>query len=149
MRCTIKVVGMVAGGRQHVVAHASYGDPVLLVPEPDNPHDPNAIAVYTAPRGALQHPEALVSSVTDPQGGGTVHDDDRVLLMDRQAGYVPAKVAVRFDLAGPVVGYVAEVRYRPPEEWLDGYGEPMRDPGGKVAGFDVEAWLPQRDPQEA
>ncbi len=31
--------------RRHVIRQCKAGDPLLLVPEPDNPHDPNAIKV--------------------------------------------------------------------------------------------------------
>lgn len=142
MRANIKVVGMKAGGREHVVAHVSTGDPVLLVPEPTNPHDPNAIAVYTAPRGTLQQPDALVSSITDEDRVGHVAAEDRVLLMDRQAGYVPRTLAAEMTLPPDgIVGYVSQVRFTPPEYDRDGKRAPAR-----VAGFDVAAWVTRGAP---
>ena len=136
MRGTVALVGQKAGGREHIVATAALGDPVLLVPEPDNPYDPNAVAVYTAPRRTLLHPEALVSSVKDP-AGGTIHDEDRKLLMDRQAGYMPKDLAARVDLPPEgIVGYIANVRYLPPDYRDD--GQPT-DP--TVAGFDTACTL--------
>jgi hypothetical protein len=45
---TVKVVGMLAGDRMHIVKDVSHGDPVLLAREPDNPHDSNAIGVWNA-----------------------------------------------------------------------------------------------------
>lgn len=124
---------MKAGGRGHVVEFLHFADPCLAVPEPDNPHDANAIAVHTAPRDALRHP--ITSSVTDYRGRGLVHDEDRQLLMDRQVGYVPAKVAARLDLPGEgIVGWVGAVRFHPDT--------------GLPSGFDmVAAWptlLPRR-----
>lgn len=117
-----KVVGMVAGERLHVVAHVATGDPVLLVPEPSNPHDPNAIAVHTAPR-------SVVEGRPDPDGPGwNLTDADRRLLMDRQAGYVPATTARLFDLPPDgIAGTVADVRF-PPDY------EPNSD---RPVGFDV------------
>lgn len=138
---TCKVVGMVAGGRQHIVASVGLDDPVLLIPEPDNAYDPNAVAVYTAPRTALLHPEALVSSLRDPAGGGTVHERDRALLIDRQAGYLPRDLAARLDLpAKGIVGYVAEVRWAPTE--YDRQGRPTEP---RPAGFDVVADITFKD----
>jgi single-stranded-DNA-specific exonuclease len=40
-----KIVGVSFEGRQDVVAGLNPGDPLALVREPENPHDPNAIAV--------------------------------------------------------------------------------------------------------
>lgn len=142
MRAATKVVGMVAGGRQHVVAHVREGDPALLVPEPTNPYDRHAIAVFTAPRHVIRQPDVLVSSVADPDHVGNVAGEDRQLLMDRQAGYVPREVAKRLALPpGGVVGYVSAVRFAPPE--CDGRGQVIEYDEPRVAGFDVTAWLPQ------
>jgi len=109
----IAVVGQVAGQRTHVVAQTSEGDPVLLVPEPDNPHDPFAVAVYTAPAGALRHP--VVFSADDDLGKfGFVHDEDRLLLMDRQAGYISRTLAARMMMPPTgMVGRVSQVRFTP------------------------------------
>ena len=140
MKAAIRVVGMKAGGRQHVVAYVNRGDPVLCVPQPDNPHDRHAIAVYTAQRRALLHPDLLVSSVTDPMGVGQIHPDDRTLLMDRQAGYLPRDVAATLRLpTDGIVGYVSTVRYEPPTYDRHGREEPPNP-----AGFDVTAAWPDR-----
>lgn len=142
MKATAKVVGMVAGGRQHVVAHTRYGDPVLLIPEPTNAYDPNAIAVYTAPRATLLGP--VVSSIKQPPVG-SISDEDRALFMDRQAGYLPKELAARLALpATGVVGFVSDVRWAPPEH--DNQGR-EREP--RVAGFDVTAWLTNREAADA
>lgn len=119
MKVTVKLVGQKAGGREHVVAQASEGDPVLLVAEPDNKFDPHAVAVYTLPAGLLT--------------GGGLSEDDRRLMMDRQAGYLPADVAARLTMPdGGIAGRVHNVRWHPP-------GHPQE---GTPAGFDVLADLP-------
>jgi single-stranded-DNA-specific exonuclease len=41
-----KVVGVSFEGRQNLVAGLAPGDPLELVREPENPHDPNALAVH-------------------------------------------------------------------------------------------------------
>lgn len=124
MNASYAVVGMKAGGREHIVTHIAEGDPVLLVPQPDNEYDPNAVAVYTAPSGAL----------TDSQwqpSGWEIGPSDRRLLMDRQAGYLPRNVAARVALPpGGAVGTVHTVRFHPDT--------------GAPAGFDVLADLPRR-----
>ena len=138
MKAAVRVVGMKAGGRQHVVAYVNLHDPVLLVPQPDNPHDRHAIAVYTAQRRALLYPDLLVSSLTDPMGVGQIHSDDRALLMDRQAGYLPRDVAATLRLpADGLVGYVSAVRYEPPTYDRHGRQDPPTP-----AGFDVTANFP-------
>jgi hypothetical protein len=136
---SVKVVGMVAGHREHVVAHVTTLDPVLLVPQPDNPYDPNAVAVYVAPRHALIDLDDLTSSLRDPDGVGRISDADRALLMDRQAGYIPRAFAatVRLPERG-IVGYVSEVRWAPLE--YDDNGRPLPQ---RVAGFDVTARWPR------
>lgn len=135
---TVKLVGQKAGGREHIVATAGYGDPVLLLPEPDNPHDPNAIAVHTAPRHTIIHPDELRSSLTDPDAVGHLSADDRRMILDRQAGYVGRNVAARLALPPDgIVGFVSEIRYAPTD--YDLYGEPRHEP--VVAGFDVAADL--------
>jgi hypothetical protein len=136
MKAAVKVVGMVAGQRQHVVAQVSEGDPVLLLPEPDNPHDPYAIAVYTMPRTLLTAP--VVSSLRDDvERTGMLDPADRQTIIDRQAGYLPADLAADLDLdPDGIVGFVSTVRYAP-HEYLP-TGEPA-DP--QPAGFDVCAWL--------
>lgn len=143
MRAATKVVGMVAGGRGHIVAHISEGDPVLLVPEPTNKFDRHAIAVYTAPRAALVDP--VVSSVNDQvEHVGMISEEDRRLLMDRQAGYVPKDVARQLEIPPTgVVGWVSAVRWHPPE--YDRTGKQM-DP--RPAGFDATAWLVRKDDAE-
>ena len=142
MKAATKVVGMKAGGREHVVAHVREGDPVLLVPEPTNQFDRHAIAVYTAPRAALVDP--VVSSVNDPEHVGEISDGDRRLLMDRQAGYVPKELARQLDVPTEgIVGWVSQVRWHPPE--YDRHGKQM-DP--RPAGFDATAWLVRKDDAE-
>jgi hypothetical protein len=144
MKAAVKVVGQVAGGREHVVAYAFTNDPVLLVPEPDNAYDPNAVAVYTAPRAHLQDPDLLVSCFTDPAGVGSVSKADRWLLMDRQAGYLPREFAARVQLPPEgIVGFISQLRYAPPEYVQTAAAYRQAEP--RVAGFDVTADFPLRE----
>ena len=104
MKITTAVVGMKAGEREHVVDTVSLGDPVLLVPEPDNDYDPNAVRVFTIPKDAARD--------STWEGGWIIGPQDRTWMMDRQAGYVPADVAARLDLPPDgVTGEVVHVRY--------------------------------------
>lgn len=133
MKASSRVVGMQAGGRMHIVSQVAKGDPVLLVPEPDNPHDAHAVAVFTAPASALQDTDSLMSSVSDPGHVGNLSDVDRRLLIDRQAGYIPRDLASQLDLpAQGIVGFVSAVRYAPDSE------------PAIPAGFDVTAWFTRR-----
>ena len=138
MKASVRVVGMKAGGRQHVVAYVNPHDPVLLIPEPSNPYDRHAIAVYTAQRSALLHPDRLISSLRSDDGAGFVDPADRALLLDRQAGYLPRDVAATLRLPPDgIVGYVSAVRYAPATYDRRGRPNPP-DP----AGFDVTANFP-------
>lgn len=143
MRAATKVVGMKAGGREHIVAHVSEGDPVLLVPEPTNQFDPHAVAVYTAPRWSLTDP--VVSSVNDGvEHVGMISDEDRRLLMDRQAGYVPKDLARQLDIPPTgIVGWISQIRWHPPD--YDRNGQQAK---ARPAGFDVTAWLVRKDDAE-
>lgn len=141
MKSSVRIVGMQAGGREHIVACVERGDPVLLIPQPDNPYDRHAIAVYTASRSALLHPDRLVSSVADPDHVGSIDGDDRSLLVDRQAGYVPRDVAATILLPPDgIVGWVSAIRHAPPSYTSDGATAPP-----VPAGFDVTAWWPAPD----
>lgn len=51
-----KVAGVTFEGRQAHIANIAVGDIVRLEPEPENPYDPNAIAVKVAlPSGTVHH----------------------------------------------------------------------------------------------
>lgn len=127
-----KVVGMEAGGRQHIVADVSHHDPVFIVPEPDNPYDSNALAVYTAPMASIQHRDRLKSAQSLPPAGD-IHPEDLEGLLERQAGYVPAALAKNLKVpVGGVVGYVGAVRTHP-----EGDDTPV--------GFDVFCEVEVRD----
>lgn len=115
---SIAVVGMVAGGRMHIVQTVDVGDPVLLVHEPDNEYDPNAVAVHTAPAATLE------TEWRGEHAASLLSDADRRLLMDRQAGYLPRGVAAKLWL--PEKGVLTEV----------GYVRHHPDTG-EPAGFDV------------
>ena len=141
-RAAIALVGQRAGGREDVVEATSWGDPVLVVPEPDNAVDPNAVAVYTIPARDLTGP--IVSSVRDRDGRGSISAADRARM--RQAGYLPAGVAATLADAIPadgIVGWAANLRYRPTDAYaVDESGAVDYDP--QVAGFDVVADWPIR-----
>lgn len=51
----VRVAGVSYEGRQAYLAQLSEDDPVRLVPEPENPHDVNAIAVHVAHAGKVYH----------------------------------------------------------------------------------------------
>lgn len=51
----IRVVGVTYEGRQAKIAGLLLSDPVRIVPEPDNPYDPNALAVHVAHEGKVEH----------------------------------------------------------------------------------------------
>lgn len=50
-----KVAGVTFEGRQAVIATLQAGDWYRVVPEPDNPYDPNALAVYAATADGVKH----------------------------------------------------------------------------------------------
>ncbi len=51
----IKVAGTTFEGRQTYLERLTGKEPVRLVPEPENPYDPNAIAVHIAIEGNVRH----------------------------------------------------------------------------------------------
>lgn len=135
----VAVVGMKAGGRQHVAAYVRIGDVALLMPEPTNPYDPNAVAVYVAPRGALRNPPDVDGTYARSGiGADRLDPTDRALLLDRQVGYLPAAVSERVAATianDGLVTRVTDVRWHP-DETVDGHRV--------VAGLDVEAPRPPR-----
>ncbi len=50
-----KVAGVTFEGRQEHIAKLHMSDPVQIVPEPENPYDPNALAVHVAHGGDVFH----------------------------------------------------------------------------------------------
>jgi len=138
-----RVVGMRAGTRTHLLANLQVKDPVLLVPEPDNPYDPNAVAVFHAPQSQMTG--TVVSSVKADDRRGHVNDTDRALLMSRHTGYLPRLDAERYRLPDTgIVGWVAVVRYPPEEQWVTDDGSIVKRVSMIPAGFDVssaiESW---------
>lgn len=135
-----RVVGMRAGSRSHILAKLSALDPVLLVPEPDNPYDRHAIAVYHAPASAMNG--TVLSSVKDVDRRGHVTDIDRQTLLSRHAGYLPRAVAEKHLLPdGGIVGWVSAVRYPPEEQWVTDDGSIVKRVSMIPAGFDVASAL--------
>lgn len=86
---TVKVVGMRAGSRERVINEVYLGQPVTLIPDPENPFDANAIEVHLGPP-SIEHDEHT------------------------QIGFLPKEVAAQFKLPGPVAGLVSNVRFPPP-----------------------------------
>lgn len=58
----------VASFRQDALKNCKIGDPVTLEPEPDNPHDENAIAIHMADSNMIGY----VPRVLAERWGGTV-----------------------------------------------------------------------------
>lgn len=52
---SFKVAGVTFEGRQERIALLDVGDPVRLIPEPENPYDSNALAVHVAYAGVVLH----------------------------------------------------------------------------------------------
>jgi hypothetical protein len=50
-----KVAGVTFEGRQEHIARLKGNEPCRIVPEPTNPHDPNALAVHVAVEGKVLH----------------------------------------------------------------------------------------------
>ncbi len=69
-----KVVGVTFEGRQGVARGLTAGQRLLVVREPDNPHDPFAVAVHTEDGRAVGYLKRLVAAAIAPQ-------------IDRGAGY--------------------------------------------------------------
>jgi len=131
-----RVVGMQAGSRTYLLANLQMKDPVLLMPEPDNPYDPFAIAVFHAPQSSMTGP--IVSSAKADDKRGSITDTDRSLLLSRHAGYLPRAVAEQYLLPdGGIVGWVSAVRYPPEEQWLTDDGSVVKRVSLVPAGFDV------------
>lgn len=86
-----KVAGVTFEGRQAYIAKLRSNDPVRIIPEPENPYDPNALAVYVAHDGAIYHVgfiprdlaaqiaphlegEAVMATIQDITGGFETRD---------------------------------------------------------------------------
>lgn len=51
----IRVAGVTYENRQDILARLHTSDPCRLEPEPENPYDPNAIAVKVSHEGTIHH----------------------------------------------------------------------------------------------
>lgn len=51
----IRVAGVTYENRQSIIAGLLLTDPARIVPEPENPYDPNALAVHVAHEGKVSH----------------------------------------------------------------------------------------------
>lgn len=82
-----KVAGTTYEGRQEYLARLTGKEPVRLIPEPDNPYDPNAIAVYVS-----VHKDNLVEMIDR----GEFHDNianDALQYELLHCGYIPRELA--------------------------------------------------------
>lgn len=79
----IRVAGVSYEGRQAYLARLIGNEPVRLIPEPQNPYDANAIAVYIAV------PIALDRQINDPNGLSDMVPETEVL----HCGYIPRDMA--------------------------------------------------------
>lgn len=50
-----KVAGVTYEGRQSIIARLQGDEPCRIVPEPADPHDPNAVAVHVATADGVKH----------------------------------------------------------------------------------------------
>lgn len=92
-----KVAGVTFEGRQAHIAKLRGGEPCRIVPEPENPYDPNALAVHVAKDGAVYHVgyvpkelaaqiapylegEALMVEITEVTGGFETYEGDTAAL---------------------------------------------------------------------
>jgi hypothetical protein len=71
-----KVAGVSYDNRQSILAQLTGKEPCRVVPEPTNPHDPNALAVHVALNGKVEHcgyvPRALAAEVAPHLEGEAV-----------------------------------------------------------------------------
>lgn len=76
-RYTFRVVGDFVGNRQNHISRLSVGDEVLLIREPSNPHDPNAVSVNDRARNMLGYLKRDVAQWFGPMldRKGTVRAD--------------------------------------------------------------------------
>lgn len=71
-----KVAGVSFEGRQQHLARVSVGDPARIIPEPENSHDPNALAVHIAVDNEVLHcgyvPRELAAEIAPMLDGEAV-----------------------------------------------------------------------------
>lgn len=92
-----KVAGVTFEGRQEYIAKLRGNEPCRIVPEPENPYDPNALAVHVACEGRVYHVgyvpaimaalvapylegEALMVKIAEITGGFETRDGDTAAL---------------------------------------------------------------------
>lgn len=80
--------------RRFEIAACLPGEPVLLVPEPDNPADPNAIMILSA----RQVPIGYVAAERAPLIGRHIRQGDDVIAIFQEA--TPAGAVIRVTLDG-------------------------------------------------
>lgn len=90
-RALLKVVGQSIGNRMHIANYVEAGDAAILIREPDNKYDSNAIGVHHLPY------------VSDD------YDEMMRIAQDRQVGFVSKECA---EVLAPVVPHVVFGRFR-------------------------------------
>ena len=72
----VKVAGVTYEGRQEYLAKLIGNEPVRLIPEPENPHDSNAIAVHIAIGDKVLHcgfiPRELAAEIAPVMEGESI-----------------------------------------------------------------------------
>jgi hypothetical protein len=108
-----RVAGTTYNDRQSILARLSGKEPVRIQPEPDNPHDKNALAVLVAlPDGTIAHcgyvpkdlasqiapwleGEAMMSRILEIVGGFEMSDGDLAALGLRIEIEIPLDLPVQ------------------------------------------------------
>lgn len=85
--------------RRFEIALCKPGDPVALVPEPKNPADPNAVAVFSDRGTQLGH----VTAERCGRIGALIRDGREVQAVFQQAARYGCVIRVAFDGEAPVV----------------------------------------------
>lgn len=97
-----KIVGAHFRPPAKVVLHnLAVGTELQLIPEPDNPHDPNAIAVHLDPNNIAEDLREDMDNALASQASSM----DALLEMETvHLGYIPRVEAEHISLPGPVYG---------------------------------------------
>lgn len=89
----LRVVGVSFGNRQAVLNEVNVGDPLRLVPEPDNPFDRNAVRVETTSGELVGYvPRDLAPALNASASQTSVSSKGR----SRSSGLIGITIAVAF-----------------------------------------------------
>nr|WP_047168252.1 HIRAN domain-containing protein [Sphingomonas sp. Y57] len=98
--------------RRFEIATCRPGEPVELVLEPDNPHDPQAILILSA-RGV---PIGYVSAERAPFIGRHIRQGEEVIAIFQQATRTAAVIRVSLDGSEPILPDIRKVKGPPASE---------------------------------